>query len=58
LALARLLVTISPGFGIGRDSVDAFGLRGRKIAREAGLRFGGITPQFFVRTDREGNIVR
>jgi len=37
--------------------LDAFSLRGRRIASAAGLRFGGYPAQFFVRLGRDGAIL-
>lgn len=37
--------------------LDAFSLRGRRIAPDAGLRFGGIPSQFFVRLGIDGCVI-
>jgi len=38
--------------------LDAFSLRGRRIAAAAGLRFGGIPAQFFIRVGVDGRVLR
>jgi hypothetical protein len=35
-------------------NIDAFSLRGRRIARKAGLMFGGIPAQFYIRLGVDG----
>ena len=41
----------------GPNDLDAFGLRGRKVSPEARLRFGALTPQFFIILKRNGQVV-
>jgi hypothetical protein len=36
--------------------LDAYALRGRRVERPAGIRFGGITTEFFVLLDLDGNL--
>lgn len=38
-------------------NLDAFELRGRRVAREAGLRFGGIPAQFYIRLNLNEEVV-
>jgi hypothetical protein len=37
--------------------LDAFSLRGRRVSREAGLKFGGVSAQFFVRLGADGKVI-
>jgi len=40
------------------EDLDAFSLRGRRIARDAGIRFGSFSSQFFVRLGVDGRLVQ
>lgn len=42
---------------IVRKNLDAFGLRGRIISPDAGIKFGAITPHFFAILDSSGKII-
>lgn len=37
--------------------LDAFSLRGRRVSREAGLKFGGVPALFFVRLGTDGKVI-
>lgn len=38
------------------NNLDVFGLRGRKLSREAGLRFGALRSQFYILLNTNGDL--
>jgi len=41
----------------GPNDLDAFELRGRRISRDANLKFGALASQFFIILNRSGRVI-